>query len=82
MKSGKFSGADEIADVKVTEVIGDATDLAVHEQKTIEKAIANPNMTVKQANEAGIIMNKVNAVGPARAGEMGRTITIGRTFGH
>ncbi|MCZ2222316.1 MAG: GIY-YIG nuclease family protein [Chitinophagales bacterium] len=78
-KSAKFSGADEIADVKVTEVIGSPLDLAVHEQKTLDNVLQG--QTVSEAYKNGAVLNKINAVGPARAGEMGRTVTTGKTFG-
>lgn len=78
-RSSKFSGADEIADVKVTEVIGNGVDLAVHEQKTLDNILQSQK--VSEAYKNGAVLNKINAVGPARAGEMGRTITTGKTFG-
>lgn len=61
-------------------VIGNGTDLAVHEQKTLDKVLGGQR--VKDAYEQGTVLNQRNAIGPARAGEMGRTVTTGRTFGH
>jgi GIY-YIG catalytic domain. len=74
-----FKG-EEIVDVKVTEVLGTSIDVAVHEQKTLDNILQGQK--VSEAYKNGSVLNKINAVGSARAGEMGRTITTGKTFGH
>ena len=72
-KKNKFD-PDDIADVKVTEVVGEKIQREVFEQRTIN------GVTNGVGAQSNSVLNKVNPIGPARAGAMSQTISTGKTI--
>ena len=72
-KKNKFD-PDDIADVKVTEVVGEKIQREVFEQRTIN------GVTKGVGAQSGSVLNKVNPIGSNRAGAMSQTISTGKTI--
>ncbi len=73
MNSGKF-GADEIVDVKVTEVQGGKIQREVFEQRSINSA------TEGVGAQSDKVLNERNPIGTNRQDAMNSTVSTGKTY--